>query len=293
MALSAIRPIFGIHQFSPYNRTTGEFYGTIKCLKSSSISLSGDLVKLEAGSSRFQWASESGKISAEMSLKFSEYPAFVFQLFLGKSPTEVTTPSTTGEVNNFANVNGSTIKDVSNGVSGVSVTPSTGAAMLKYGKYIVKATGSNTLDIYVSTDINFDRGTSSDYTNDLLKVESVTISGATNDSTTTGLRFTKVGTPAFTTGDTATFDVLPPYSKKLEVVIGNSSDVSPEFGAIVMGQKRGDLSLTAVDVFRAKASGMPIGFDEKAFSESEAKCDLLYDSAKGGVFKFMSINVSS
>jgi hypothetical protein len=164
---------------------------------------------------------------------------------------------------------------------------------MKFGRYVIKATDTDTLDIFISTDIHFDRGTDVDYTSDLLKVESVDISGATTSVASLGIEFTNNGTVSFVAGDTAEFWVYPPYSRKLEVVIGAPSDSSPEFGALLVGQKRGDGELTCVDVFKVKANGLPIGFEAQSFSESEVKADCLYDSSKGGVFKFISLKASS
>lgn len=285
MSLSAPRHLFGVHQFSPYSLETGEFFGTIKCLTGSSLSLSGEQVKLNAGSNRYAWSVETGLITAEMSLKFSEYPAFIFELFLGKAPT---TSTSVGEVAGFANKKGASIKSGSAGVSSVDVIPTTGAANLKFGKYVLKAVDANTLAVYHSTDINHDVGTDVEYMNDALKVAELDIGSGANDLAAFGLRLMGVGTAAFVAGDTAEFHVYP-AGEKMEVVIGGAADVTPEFGCIVMAEKRSDKSLVALEVFRAKASGLPLGLESKAFSESEVKIDCLFDPAKNGVFKFLSL----
>lgn len=293
MGLSNPRSIFGIHEISPYRRDTGKFYGKLRVLSGSSISFTGEQIKLNGGSNKYPWAVESGLITSEMTLKFKEYPGFVFELFFGKASTETTIPSTTGEVNSFANKNGVSVKDAANGISSVIPIPSTGAANLKFGRYVLVATDSDTVSIYVSSDLNFDRGTPEDFDDDLLLIGSVDISAATNDVASIGLRFAKTGTPAFVVGDTAIFDVLPPYTSKMEVVVGAPTDTTPEFGALVAAEKRSDKGIIYMDVFRAKGTGMPIGLEAKAFSESEVKVDCLYDSVKGGVFKFMAVNPSS
>ena len=73
MALSSPRAFFGIHSVSPYSRTDGSFFGELRVLESSSISLSGETIDLLGGSSKFPWESADGSITAEMSLAFSEY----------------------------------------------------------------------------------------------------------------------------------------------------------------------------------------------------------------------------
>lgn len=281
MALTT-RSIFGIHQFSPYSLTSGEFYGTIKCLSGSSMELSGETVKLEGGSSKFPFASESGKISSSLKLKVKEYPAFLFELCFGKAPTETTTPSS-GEVVGLADVVGDSITDA---ISAIAVTASQSA---KFGKYVLKAVDSDTLAVYCSTDIDFGKGTAVAYEDDTLKIAEVTIASGANVISALGLTITS-GSPSFTADDTAVFEVLPAHTSKLEVVVGHPSDVTPEFGALVMAEKRGDGSIFAVDCFRVKAAaGMGIGFEESAFSESEITLDALYSAEKGGVFKVISL----
>lgn len=282
MALKNPRALFGVHQFSPYSRISGEFLGTIKCLSGSSMSLSGEQVKLEGGSNKYSWATESGMITAEMTVRFKEYPAFVFELFFGKAASETFTPSA-GEVIGLQNIKGSSILDA---VSAVSIV---GAQNLKFGKYVLKAIDAETLAVHVSTDIDFGKGQAADYSGQDLKVAEINIVAGDNAVPAFGIKLV-ASSPSFVAGDTAEFTVLPGYSEKLEVVVGGLGEVTPEFGAIVMGEKRGDGSIVAIDAFRLKAAGgMPIGFEQGAFSESEVTLEAMYDSEKNGVFKFLSV----
>lgn len=295
MALSDPRIIFGVHSVSPYSRTTGEFYGILRVLGGSSLSLSGELIKLNGGSNKYPWAVEDGLITAEMSLKVKEYPDFLFQLFLGKAPTAVTTPDTDGTVSTVTNKNGSSIV-AATGLASVSVIPSTGAADLKFGKYVVKYASATTLSIYVSTNIDFARGTDEDYDDDLLLVGTTgTITtGGNTDVASLGLRFVGgAGTIAFTSGDTATFEVQPPFTKSMSVSIGANSDVFPEFGAILMAKKRGNLEMMEIDAHRCKGVGLPLGFDENAFSEAEIKVECFYDSTLNKVLSLRHCSPSS
>ena len=147
MALSAPRSLFGIHSVSPYSRTDGTFFGELRVLENSSLSLSGETIDLLGGSNKFPWEAADGAITAEMSLAFSEYPDFVFELFLGNAPTS-NSAETGGSVSGFANVKGTTVKDAANGIDVVELT-SGDTADLKFGKYIIKATGANTFDLFL------------------------------------------------------------------------------------------------------------------------------------------------
>ncbi len=286
MSLSAPKAIFGIHSVTPYKLDgSGEFYGTLKVLSGSSLELTGDQVKLTGGSNRYTWAVENGSVESSMSLKFSEYPAFVWELFFGKAPT-VSSAQSLGEVSALQAKKGLTVTD---SVTGVSAIPTSGAQSLKVGKYLLKAVSSTVLKVYHSTDLDHARGIDAEYRTDLLEVTEVTLQSGSNDIASLGIRLTGASMPALVAGDTASFEVLPPYAEKMEVVVGGSSDSTPEFGAIVMAEKRGDNSIVSLDVFKCRASGMGLSFDAKAFSASDVKVDCLYSPEKNGVFKFLSV----
>lgn len=287
MALSTPRSIFGVHSVAPYSRSTGLFYGIMKILDGSNLNLQAEQVDLQGGSNKYPWASEDGYSSGELSLKVGQLDDFVFELFLGKAPT-ATTSETSGNVSTAVNKYGSSMI-AATGTLTPTVIPTTGAANLKFGKYVIKATGATDFDIFMSSDIDFSRGTDASYSSDLLKVGAVAgmSTGANSDVAALGLRFTGgASATAFVTGDTATFEVRPVNSKSSVAVIGAAADVFPEFGAIVMAQKRSADELFELDIYRCKASGMPIAFEAKAWNKPEVKAKLLYDSTKDGLFGF-------
>ena len=285
MALSAPRSLFGIHSVSPYSRTDGSFYGELRVLENSSLSLAGETIDLLGGSNKFPWEAADGAITAEMSLSFSEYPDFVFELFLGNAPT-TNSAETGGSVSGFGNVKGTTVKDAANGIDVVELT-SGDTADLKFGKYIIIATGANTFDLYLSSDIDIGRGTDGSYIDDSLKIASA-LSVASGDAVeaTFGLTFSKVGTPAFTTGDSAEFYIRPINTSSMDVTIGaQTSQTFPNFGAVLYAQKKADGQMIEIDAYNCKAVGMPLNFARNAFSAAEVTVKMLYDSAKDGVFK--------
>lgn len=286
------RAFFGVHSFTPYNRTTAIFYGTVKVLKSSSLSISGSLVEQMGGSNKYPWNIEEGPMKSELSLKFEEFPDFVFTLFLGKAPTALSA-ETTGNVSTAANKYGSSIINGSNGISGVSAT-SSDESDLKFGKYVLVATGAGTAKLYISTDLDIGRGNNAALSSDLMEIETITVSSATHVSALTGLTFTKAGTPNFTTGDTATFYVRPVGAAGgMTVDVGGLADQSfPEFGCLVYGQKRGNQEVVEVECFRCKASGMPLNFDESTFAAAEVKASVLYDADLDKVFSVRHVKAS-
>lgn len=293
MSLSERRQIFGVHSVTPYNRTTGEPYGIAKVVKDSSIAISGELVENSGGSNPWPWGVEQGKISGEMSLKFSEYPDFVFELFLGKAVSSVNA-ETSGNCSTLTNKYGTSVV-ASTGIATATVKAAS-KADLKFTRFVVKAVSATTVDVFAMSDEDFTRGTDKEFVNDLLKItaSALTITTATAvEIPGYGVELTGgAGTIGMTTGDTATFEVRPIHTGGLTVRIGANGEVAPEFGCVVMSQRRSSDEMFEIDAFKCRASGLPLGFAEKAWSEVEAKAKLLYDAAKNGVFDIRYVDAS-
>lgn len=291
MSLSAPRVIFGVHSVTPYKRADGLPYGILKVLGGSSLSLAGELIGLNGGSSKYEWAVEDGRITAEMSLKVKEYPDFLFELFLGKAPT-ANSAEASGNASTLTNKKGSSVMVGTTGIASVGVK-SGSEADLKFGKYVVKAVSSTTVDVYFSSDADINRGTDGEYQNDALKITASALTITTSSAVTIpnfGLELTGgSGTIGMTTNDTATFEVRPINDKSMTVTIGATTDEFPEFGAIVMAQKRGNQEMFEIDCLRCKGIGMPLGFEEVAYSEAEIKIKAFYDSTQNAVFKLRHV----
>lgn len=289
MALSNPVTVFGVHSVAPYNKADGIPYGIVRVLGGSTFELSGETIELRGGSQRFPYAVEDGDISANLNLTVKEYPDFLFEVFLGKAPTAKAADND-GELTTATNVKGLSVIDASDGISGVSATSSE-EDDLKFGKYIIEATGSDTVTVKCLTNIDFQRGADATYENDDLEIiaSDITVSSGANTISGFGITLTGVGTPAFTTGDTAEFYVYPIHTGGFEVTIGGATDTFSEFGAVVMASKGGDGRLFEIDIFRLKGSGLPIGFEEKAFSESSITAVAFYDSTKDGICQIRTV----
>lgn len=289
MGLSQPRQIFGIHQISPYKRTDHTFYGTAKVLMSSSLALSGSVVESFGGSQQFSWGAEAGQIKGELNLKCEEYPDFLWTLLFGVAPTTVTTPDNAGTLGALTNILNVSVMDATTGIASVAITASTGAVKVPFGKLIVVAVSATTVDVYFSTDIDFQvKNQGLVYQTDLLKITASALTITTSAGVTvipnTGLQFVGgSGTIGMTTGDTAEFTSQPPSTRQMTVTLGASGIVYPEFGAIIMSQRRGTGELTEIDVYRMKGVGFPMGFDAAKWSEATAKATVLYDSVLNAV----------
>lgn len=292
--LSDPRVFYGVHSVSPYSRTDGTFYGTAKVLKSSSISMQGDLAELMGGSQKFPWAVEEGLIKTEMSLKFSQYEDFLMTLFLGKAPT-ANAAEASGNCSSLTNKKGTSVQKATTGIA-TSTVKSGSEADLKFGRYVVVAVSATTVDVYFSSDADIKRGTAGAYQNDGLKVTASPLTIVTTTAVTIpnfGLELTGgSGSIALVVGDTATFAVRPINTGSMSVVVGGTGNTFPEFGCIVMAQKRGNQEMTEIDLYRCKGAGLPIGFDMNSFSEADVKVKVFYDSAKDGIFEIRTVKAS-
>jgi hypothetical protein len=287
MGLSDPRIIYGVHSISPYNRTTGKPYGIAKVVGQFSSNFSGELQELTGGSSKYPWAVEESTVKAEISLSFKEYANWMYELFLGATPT-ASAADAAGTVSGFANKKGTSVSSSTTGINAVTVIPSTGKDNLKFGKYVIVAVSATTVDIHALSDADFNRGTQGSYLDDNLKVVAAQAiaSGANADIAAFGLRLQGgSGTIAMTIGDSATFEVKPPSTESMEVVVGASGSTFPEFGCLAMAQKRGSGELFELDIYRCKGAGLPMAFKENAWSEAEVSARALYDSQKNGVYK--------
>ena len=298
MALSNPRSIFGVHSFSPYNINTGEFYGTVKVLDSSSLSLSGVTIDLNGGSSKYPWAVEDGLITSELSLSFSQYEDFLFEIFMGKSPT-ANAAEASGSITTLVDKSG-VVVNATTGIASIGLK-SGSAADLKFAKYVVKVVSGTTVDVYMSSDADITRGADGEMQNDLLKitVSPLTVADAGGATEVPGFGIEILGgsgtvdlETAGAVGDTAIFSVRPPNSKSMDVVIGGTSDIVPEFGAIIMAQSRGNGEMFEVDCYRCKGIGLPIGFTKQEWSTAEITAKVFYDSTRNGVFSLRHITPS-
>lgn len=290
MGLSEPRSIFGVHSITARNRTTGKFYGIAKCLAGSTFSLEGETVKLEGGSSKYPWAVADGKISASLSIAMKEYPDWLFEVFLGKKPT-INAVEASGSVTTPINKVGTSAINATTGIASIGVK-SGSEADVKFNEYTIEVISATTVMITAATDVDFARGTDKTFENDDLEILSAAItipdSGATVDVPGFGLEITGgSGTVAMTIGDTSTFESRPINASSMEVSVGGSSDIYPEFEAILVAEYQG--KIFSINVHKLKCIGAPIGMTAKEWSEGEVTAEAAYDSAKNAVFKATEI----
>lgn len=294
MSLSNPRVLFGVHSIAPYNVSTGEPYGIGKVLGTAEVNLAGNLVELNGGSSKFAWSVQEGVISSDVNVTLREYPNFLFELMLGQAVT-ANAAEAAASATAIANKKGTSVVAATTGIT--SVASVTTAADVKFAYYVVKAVSATTVDVFAASDVDFFRGTDLVYQNDLLKITASALTITASSATVipnTGISLNGgSGTIGMTTGDTAVFSSRPINTKSIDVTIGASGVVNPEFGMVILGEKLGSGEMVELDLFRCKGEGMPINLAAKAFSEAALKIKAFQDSSRNGVFSLRHVNPTS
>lgn len=286
MALSANRIVYGIHNMAPYSRTTGLPYGTLKVIGGGTLALAAEFEDLFGGSQKYAWASEAKTTSAEFTASVKSMPDFLFELYLGATVATTAASATGSIVDAFANKLNTSVLDATTGIATVLVKAGS-EADLKDGLYVVKAASATTVDVYLLTDVSFDKGTDIDYENDALKITAspITVVASTAaDIPDTGLELTGgSGVIGMTSDDTATLRVAAAHGGVSKITIGKATSSFPEHGLVALAAKRADGSLFEIEIFKAVGGGFPIALEETVFSIPELTIKLLYDEVKDKV----------
>ncbi len=283
---------FGVHSVAFYNRATGVPITYMRVLGETTVDFTAEFTDLMGGSNLYLWDSEVSAINSEVSMTAREYEPNAMALFLGGTLTENST-ELTGSVEEFATVKGTSVVSATVGIASVGVT-SGDSADLKEGKYLVKVVSADTFDVYAMSDVDFKNGTDTTYEDDTLKINDTVLDISSGNATLAdyGLEFVKgSGTIAMTIGDTAEFYVRKVNSSSIELVFGEAGSEFTEVGVILTGQKQADGTISYLEIYKARVAGMPISFNEKAFSEFSVTIKTLYDSDRNAVGKFRRTKV--
>lgn len=285
MSLSENRIVYGIHSICPFSRTTGEPFGILKVLGGGTLALSAEYEDLFGGSNKFAWATEAKTLTSEFTANVKSVPDFLFELFLGAT-VSTTGAAALGTVSSATDVNGTLVDTV--GIASVGIITDS-EADLKDTKYLIKAVGATTVDVFAYTDVSFAKGTDLSYQNDLLKITASPLTIVTDTEVeipNTGIEITGgSGTIAMDTGDTAEFHSTAAHAGISEIVIGSSATEFVAHGQVCLAAKRNNGDLFEIEIYNAVAAGFPIALEETTFSIPELTVKLQYDSVKDAVAK--------
>lgn len=285
------RNLFGIHSILFYRRSDRTPYGPpLKVLASGGVDLPADFEDLTGGSEKFVLASEPKTITPEMKVTTKDYADYLYQLFMGATVTK-NAAEASGNVSTLTNYKGTSVV-AATGIASVSALAGS-EANLKFGRYVVKVISATTVNVLVSSDIDFRRGTDVAYENDDLEVlaADVTIAtGADANIASLGIKLTGgAGAIAMTIGDTAEFEVRPINAGSSVIDIGDVGTEFPEFGAIIYAQKRGSGEMFEIECYRCIGAGLPMNFEEKVFAQAELTIKVLKDFTLDRVMRIRAI----
>jgi hypothetical protein len=286
------RNLFGIHSILFYRRSDRTPYGPpLKVLASGGVDLPADFEDLTGGSEKFVLASEAKTITPEMKVTTKDYADYLYEIFMGATVVK-TAAEASGNVSALTNYKGTSAMNAVTGIASIAATAGD-EADLKFGRYVVKVISATTVNILISSDIDFRRGTVVNYQDDSLKVlaaDVTVVSGGPTVIASLGLTITGgSGAIAMVVGDTAQFEVRPINAGSSVIDIGDVGTNFPEFGAIVYAQKRGSGEMFEIECYRCLGAGLPMNFEEKAFAQAELTIKVLKDFNLDRVMRIRAI----
>lgn len=294
MTISRQQAIFGIHSICAYNPETFLPYGIAKVTGAFTFAQTGENVPLLGGSNLYPWEVENGAIESSGSLTLREFPDWLYQAFMGNAATTNAAEATAG-ITTLTDLNG-TLVDATTGVASVDIIAAS-EADVKTGIYMIKAVSATTVDVYAMTDVDFARGTDLSFVDDTLKITATPLTVAGTGGTVTipslGIEITGgSGTVALTDGDTAWFDARSINTGSTVATVGATNSTYVDVGLVCAAQRKGNGEVFLLDIVRAKATGVPLPFAEKAWMEHEINFSSFYDQTRDAVFRTIRVDGS-
>lgn len=278
MAIEKVRDFFGIKYLIPYNITTKVPLVILRAIGEISYENSVDKVELVGGHADAAYDVEYGQPSPTLSGTVREYPSELFEIMETCTVTDYSAEAS-GSVGTMTNANGTSIVK-NNGLTGVAVGT---AANLVFGQYVLVATGAQTLELRIN-------GLSDSFL-DMQGLVVATISTTTTGSVAVaaaGITLTVTGTPNYTVGDTAYFDVKPINTGSTKVVVGTGT-VPTNFGVRCVFPRKSDGVLHYIDVFNVSARGMSWKGVSREFSEFDINWTPVIRSSDNGVYEVVRV----
>lgn len=216
-----------------------------------------------------------------LSFTAASYRPEVYEQLARATVTE-TALNASGQIVDFANVEGTSVYASGTGIASISVDD---GDELKDGKYILECTAATKVKVRGYSDQSFTDGTNIVFEDDTYQIGdelTITASGSI-DITELGVTLHGgTGTIGMTVGDTAEFTILRESAALKEILITGETDFS-EVGIMLFPDKY-DGDYTSIDIFRAMPAGMPLEIKD-SWSTFQITCDLLKDEDRGGYYQ--------
>jgi hypothetical protein len=281
MSIPNVRDFFGIKYLILYNITTKVPFCVLRAIGEVNFDNAQEAVTLNGGHTEAPYDVEYGQPDPTLTCTVREYPAELFKAFEKYTITE-NSAETGGALDaSPTNGQGTSVINATNGIATVAITT---AADLIFGRYILKATAAQELDLYVA-------GLEDSFEDIEGKVNSTSIETTTAGTVAianTGISLTVVGTPNYTIGDTAYVDIRPINTGSTKVVVGAGTTPS-NFGVRCVFPRKTDGVLHYIDLFNVSGRGMPWRGVSREFSEFEINLKPLARSSDGAVYEMVRV----
>lgn len=295
------KQLFGIHSITPYSLATGKPISSapFSVVGSFSVASSQEIISNKGGSSYYDWGQEVGGITIEGSMLLREYPSALLEIATGIRPTEISAESS-GSVNTIINVSGvSTV--ASTGISSVGLK-SGSSVNVPFALYTVEVVSATTIDIYVSSDVDFAQGINKSFKAGTQKINTspLTITSSTAvEIPDFGIELMGgSGSIAMTVGDTATFSSKPVNKGSRSLLVGDPLARVQSIGILAQAQRQSNGAMVSLNIFSALIAGLPLTLTEKAFSESEItfgakRAVNTFDPTQEGIYSLTEVTSSN
>ena len=265
--------IFGIHSVTPYKLSDGLPYSAepFKVLGAFNASMSQEAIDLNGGSSFDAFDTELGLRTFEGTMTLRQVPNALIEILTGLAPTE-NAAENSGSVTTLKNVKGTSAQEGTTGIASVGLK-SGDTVNVPFASYTVVVVSATTVDVYVTSDVDFKQGTNKTFQAGTHKVNAspLTIVASTpTEIPDFGIELTGgSGTIGMTIGDTAVFESRPANNSSRIVNIGNPCYIPPKIGLMAYGQRKTDGVMHKINIYKALAFGLPMTLTEKAYYEGE------------------------
>ena len=267
---------YGIHNITVMDISTGLPKGILKVVSSLSGGGERETNDLFAGSNPNAWDSEVGNVNNDLTMNIKEFHPCLFEL-AGYNKTLIQA-AVDGEVVDFDNKFGTSVKKATTGIASVAVKEAK-KDNLKDGLYVIKATAAAKIEVYAVTDIDFEEGAETSFldANGKILAETTVVTGASVNIADFGLTITGgSGTIAFDIGDTAMFEVRRAHKGGYIYSYG-INPVPLEFSAYATSQKRANGEFVRIFYPRLKLTNFPTSLNEKEWSGSDITVKVISD----------------
>jgi hypothetical protein len=296
------KQIFGVHSITPYNIATGKPISLepFKVIGTFSVSLTQEIIESFGGSSFDAWGVELGARTFEGAMLLKEYPSALMEIATGTAPTVIAAEAS-GSVSSLINASGTSAFEATTGIASVELKAAS-AIDVPFASYSIEVVSPTTVDVYVSSDIDFAQGTDKTFKAGTQKVNSspLTITSATVvDIPDFGITLTGgSGSIAMTIGNYASFSSKPANTGSRTINIGSPLARPTNIGLMAYAQRQSDGTMFEINVYSALFGGLPITLTEKAFSESEMtfkakRAFNTFDPSIEGLYGIKEVNSSN